>query len=362
MRVLFINRATAHTVFGGDTVQMMGTAAALRRLGVAIDFYQQDQPVDYTCYDLIHFFNLSRPDTILYHLEQANLPAVVATIYMDYSYYRFAEVRPVVKWVSILLGTHAIEYGKALYKHFKGSEKLKSKYYLLHGQRRSIAKVLRSVQLLLPNSDSETQRLHAHFDFATPCQTIFNGVDLQMFAGATQAERDEKMVFCAARIEPMKNQYKAIVALNNTGYQLYLAGAPAPNHLQYYERCKAIAGPNIHFLGHLSQEALLHYYQRSAVHILPSRFETTGLASLEAAYMGCKIVVSDKGDTSDYFKDHAVFCDPECPQSILEAVNRAAAMPYDHQLRLKIEADYNWDAIAAQLLEAYKNVLKSKRA
>jgi glycosyltransferase involved in cell wall biosynthesis len=361
IRVLFVNRPSAFTVPGGDTVQMIGTADALKRLGVEVDIYTESTTVDYDQYDVIHFFNISRPDPILYHLERTHKPAVLSTIYIDNSYYRNVEVRLWVKWASKLLGRHGIEYGKALYKHIKGTERLKSKYYLRHGQRKSIDKILKRVDCLLPNSASEAQRLRDDFDREMTIAVVYNGVDLHRFPEGLPQHKNKNMVLCAARIEPMKNQYNAILALNNTSFHLYLAGAPAPNHLKYYQQCKAIAGPNIHFLGAMPQEALFAYYQEAAIHILPSRFETTGLSSLEAAYMGCEIVVSNMGDTLDYFKNYAVFCDPEKPQSILESVEQARKQQLSNGLREKIIKDYNWDAIAAKLLPIYSSVIKHER-
>jgi len=54
------------------------------------------------------------------------------------------------------------------------------------------------------------------------------------------------------------------------------------------------------------QYDLLHFFNiiRPAdiqVHMLPSWFETTGLSSIEAAVMHCNIVITDKGDTREYF-------------------------------------------------------------
>ena len=46
------------------------------------------------------------------------------------------------------------------------------------------------------------------------------------------------------------------------------------------------------------------------VNVLTSWVETPGLVSLEAAYAGCNLVVSDKGSVRDYFKNFAFYCDP----------------------------------------------------
>ncbi|MBK7308934.1 MAG: glycosyltransferase [Chitinophagaceae bacterium] len=55
------------------------------------------------------------------------------------------------------------------------------------------------------------------------------------------------------------------------------------------------AAGNIVFAGRLTQTALANYYARARVHVLPSWFETCGLSSLEAAAMGCNIVITARG-------------------------------------------------------------------
>lgn len=58
MKVAFISRATLYSSPGGDTKQLEETAAGLRSMGVTVDVYLTNQPIDYTQYDLLHFFNI----------------------------------------------------------------------------------------------------------------------------------------------------------------------------------------------------------------------------------------------------------------------------------------------------------------
>ena len=111
------------------------------------------------------------------------------------------------------------------------------------------------------------------------------------------------MVLCVARIEGIKNQYNLIRALNNTPYKLLLIGDAAPNQKKYYRQCKKIAAANISFINYLPQEQLVHYYAAAKVHVLPSWFEVCGLSSLEAAAMGCRVVITDNGYARSYFKE-----------------------------------------------------------
>ena len=175
-----------------------------------------------------------------------------------------------------------------------------------------------------------------------------------------QAERDPALILCVARIEGRKNQLNLIRALANTAYQLVIIGKVATNQQSYFKQCMRSGAPNISFIPFMNQDDLLSYYRRAKIHVLASWFETTGLSSLEAAAMGCNIVVSRKGDTEEYFRDQAFYCDPESPQSILEAVELAAGQPASEALAKMVRAEYNWEIAATKTLAAYQEVLAAK--
>ena len=71
MNVLFVVRSTLFTVKGGDTTQVIETAAQLRLLGVETDIKLAGEKIDYSPYDLLHFFNIIRPADILVHIKKS---------------------------------------------------------------------------------------------------------------------------------------------------------------------------------------------------------------------------------------------------------------------------------------------------
>jgi glycosyltransferase involved in cell wall biosynthesis len=170
------------------------------------------------------------------------------------------------------------------------------------------------------------------------------------------AERQNDLVICVGRIEGRKNQLNLIRAINGTGYRLLIIGSPSANQTNYYRACLSAAGPNVSFIAGISQEELIVHYATARVHVLPSWFETTGLSSLEAAAMGCMLVITDKGDTREYFGDHAFYCDPASPASILAAVKRAAAAEPDGALQRKILSEYTWAQTALLTADAYRKL------
>jgi glycosyltransferase involved in cell wall biosynthesis len=70
--------------------------------------------------------------------------------------------------------------------------------------------------------------------------------------------------------------------------------------------------------------------------------------------MRCNIVITDKGDTRDYFGDDAVYCDPSNPASLLAAVEQASTAPFNENLLDRILKKYTWKQAAIQTLKAYQ--------
>ena len=70
-----------------------------------------------------------------------------------------------------------------------------------------------------------------------------------------------------------------------------------------YDKCVKEAGSNVKFLGDLdhSSDMLRSAYAACDVFVLPGWFETPGLAALEAALAGAKVVATKGGSTKEYF-------------------------------------------------------------
>jgi glycosyltransferase involved in cell wall biosynthesis len=356
VKILFISRATLFRDKGGDTIQIVNTAEQLREKGVHVDIRLCDEKIDYTGYRLIHFFNIIRPADILIHIKRSALPYVVSTIYVDYNEYERKMRKGLAGIVFRIIPADTIEYIKAIARSLINSEKIMSPSYVLMGHRKSVQQIIRNASMLLPNSHSEYTRLEAHYKTGNNYRVIPNGIDPELFKAPDIPDKDPLLVICVGRIEGRKNQLNVIRALNGTKYSVVFIGSPSANQLEYYDDCKKKAASNISFINNIPQSELLEYYKKAKVHILASWFETTGLSTLEAAALGCNIVITDKGDTKEYFEAYAWYCDPSSTVSILSAVEEAGASGFNEQLRTKILKQYTWEQAAGKTLEAYGEV------
>lgn len=354
MKIAFIARSTLYKVYGGDTVQILETAEHLRNSGINVSIFLAHETIHYPDFDLLHFFGITRPANILHHIKKTNKPFVVSPILVDYSEYDKKHRPGFSGWM--LKSFSSIEYIKTVSRWLLLKDRLPAKSYLWKGQKKCIQQILEKVAMLLPNSIAEYQAVEKVYGAKKSYSVVPNGINEAVFRQSHFQPKDETMVVCAARIEGIKNQLNLIKALNNSFFTLVLIGDPN-NQKAYYKECRKIAGENVVFTGRLTQKELSQYYQKAKVHVLPSWFETCGLSSLEAAAMGCNIVISDKGFTREYFGDNAFYCNPESIESIYEAILKATKTDPPKKFQEKIIEEYTWKQAAKKTAEAYQKVL-----
>jgi glycosyltransferase involved in cell wall biosynthesis len=367
VRVLLQSRRTLFTAPGGDTIQVLKTAEQLRSMGIVADISLDLEP-PLGGYDLVHLFNLMRPQEA--YLQALNARRRGRRIALSTIYVRFDEMdvrRPGFQGAAarVLRSPAAREYAKILSRAILNREWHAGTRQLLKlGFHAAQAKLLEWSDVLLPNSTSELARLlQDHPDAAHKAYVVVpNGIDTRLFAVARSSVQPpvaglRDCVLCVGRIEPVKCQLELALAMRELPWPLVLIGTPAPNHRRYAARVLAAGGSKLHMLGGIEHGALPGYYAMARVHALVSWFETTGLSSLEAAAMGCALVITDKGDTRAYFGNDARYCDPASVTSIREAIADAYAASANPELRQRVLAQYTWERAAQATREGYERAL-----
>ena len=363
MKVLFQSRKTLFSVPGGDTVQIVKTREYLERAGVKVDISMELEP-DVSRYDVVHLFNLTRPQEVFLQATNAKKQgkkAVLSTIYVSYAECEKKARRGVARFLTKVLSTGQVEYLKVAARALKNGEMNKGTATVLFRGYRSLQnRIVGMADVLLPNSFSERARLIEDFPGASAKKHVVvpNGVDTDIFTeepgpAPMAFEKYRDCVLCVARIEARKNQLNLVRAMNQLPWQLVLIGKPAPNHAEYMEQVKKEAGPNVHILGEVEHSSLPRFYRAARVHVLASWMETTGLSSLEAGAMGCNVVITDKGDTREYFGDRAFYCEPDSVDSIRDAIRSAYNAPPCTSLTNHISKNLVWGKAAEKTMEGY---------
>ncbi len=354
MKILFIARSTLYSQPGGDTLQVEQTAKYLRKNGGDVSIFLSHENPNPKNYDLVHFFNLSRPADLMPYLFNIQ-KLVVSSIYVDYSEFDKNYRSSFYKFLYKIFGKFGVEYLKTIARFLKGKEKFPSWDYLFFGQKKSIEKIIKKTDFLITTSIQEKENILNDFDKIPPFKKINLGTEhfpVESFGGKKEG------VICAARVEGLKNQLNLIRASKNQSWPLSLAGKAATHQFSYFEKCKKEAGKNVEFLGWLASNDLSKRLAVSKVHAMPSFYETTGLSTLEALKSSCQAVITDRGAQKEIFGDHVFYCEPSDPDSIKTAIQKA--MQSDENHRAWVEENFSWEKAAREILDIYRELLSTK--
>lgn len=154
----------------------------------------------------------------------------------------------------------------------------------------------------------------------------------------------ENFVFCpASAIYPRKNQMKLIEAINGTDIKLVLNNT---NNVKGYdvEEFKRVTkdNPNILCLERISLEEMVSCYKCAKVSVSVSQAETAGLVNLEAAYLGCNLVVSNLESLQEYLGGFATFINQNNAKEIKEALITSLATENNSESKKLIAENYSW--------------------
>jgi glycosyltransferase involved in cell wall biosynthesis len=238
-----------------------------------------------------------------------------------------------------------------------------TKVYSIPGVLRSQAE---GAGLVVCRSQSERARVISGLRTpASKAEVVLNGVSAPVSIDAAEARRKfglpaEFALHVSIYTQERKNAVRLVEAIGPTGIPLVLAGTATPGPV--LDRLKALAERyrNVTMLGFLDAKDLASMYAACKLFCLPSEHEGTGLAALEAASYGARVVITRNGGTADYFRDFAKYVDPLSVTDIRAAIERAWNRPASDALRQHVVQNLTWDQSACQLVTAYRRHIKAK--
>ena len=359
MRVLFAVRDDLEREPGGDTVQTLGTALALRQLGVDVVISSDlKSPADH--FDLIHLWHLERVHESYAHLlraETAGVPAVLSPIY--WSEHQKGSAR-------LTRARHWPEEAKNLVRFLRArswTERAGANVALRTGWGRCRRRLLESTVALLPNSHAEAALLADETTRPIRLRVVPNAFDVDnLDAAATGRHLPTNGVACVGHFDPRKNQLALIEALRETDIPVTFVGGARRMHRAYYRKCQQRLGAHMSMLGPLPAEEVASVLRRVKAHVCPSWFETPGLANLEAAALGCALVIGDCPPVREYFGNSAHYVDPADPSSLRRAIHAALAQAPDQALSQRVRTQFTFAAAAKATLHVYEEVLAERTA
>jgi glycosyltransferase involved in cell wall biosynthesis len=342
MNVTIVCYQAVSILHGGPRVQILQTKSELEKLGVAVSLFEPWEQFDAKKTDLVHLFSANLGTFhIARVLNDLHLPIVTSSI--------FYTRRPPAA-IKLTLAANA------MLKHMRTG--IWSDYYYT----RQICDWSRAV---LPNTHDEGDLLADGIGVPREKITVVpNGVEPRFEFGDPSLFQKQygldKFILNVGHIGPeRKNVLNLIRALKTIDHPAVIIGRITPG--AYGERCLAEAKENKNILMidglHNDSGMLASAYAAADVFALPSTFETPGIAALEAALAGAKIVITPVGGTKDYFDDMAEYVDPSSPESIRTGIERALNARNNGALKAHIKQEFLWSRVAEKTLAVYKTVL-----
>lgn len=369
MKVLMQIRQNVFDLAGGDTTQMLKTKEALEAKGIEVDLSLELRP-DLSSYDVVHLFNLTRVQETYIQAEnakKAGKPIVLSTIYWPTEAYEKGAASGLRGMLGRHLSVDAMERLKAAGKYvFRGERTEGARYLITHSFQKMQREILDSSKVLLPNAETEISMIEEYLGFQSDCYVVVpNAVDTASIEAARKDltesfSRYKGWVACVGRIDIRKNQLNLIKAVENSDYRVVFVGKKSPGHIEYANKVidEIDRNPNMEWIEQIPNRDIYRLYKECRVSVLPSWFETPGLVSLEAAAMGCNVVVSPEGTTRDYFGDSAFYCNVSDPKSIRNALDSAYSSSINYALSERILSNYTWERAAEKTIEGYEMALR----
>ncbi len=342
MKVALLTHPASSVLRGGPRVQLEQTARELAASGVEVRQITGENQIAPGSVDLVHIFGAGMGT---YHIARAlhlaSIPIVLSPIYLTRrSPFQIRSVRYFDRMMRRVLPGFWTDYGM-------------------------IAEMCSWARIVAPNTNEEGELFRDAFGVPPEkIATIPNGVERRfaestpdLFAGRFGV-RD--FILNVGHIGPArKNVGTLLQALEDIDVPSVIIGRieETDEARSLVERARKL--PHCLVLDHLDHdsELLASAYAACRVFVLPSLFETPGIAALEAGLAGAAVVITQHGGTREYFGDHAVYVDPKSASDIRRGIVEALSRGRGDALSRHIAENFLWTSVAQRTREVYNRAL-----
>lgn len=346
MNVCMIAPHSVSMIGGGPRVQLLRTAEHLPKHGVQVSYFDQWRDYRQDDFDLYHLFGASMITyDIARRLSEYGRPYVVSSIFYTMRSPGF-----------IRLARRIEEWSKKFYKGI----------WTDYGVT---AEVCRLANAVFPNTTGEARIITNGFEVErSRVHIVPNGVDASFMDADPglfiKAYGVRDFILSVGHIgSTRKNLLSLVRALEGIDVPAVIIGKVQRNVYSRRILDEASRNPRITIIEGLPNDSpmLASAYAASSLFVLPSLFETPGIAALEAGLAGTRVMVTRHGGTADYFGDMAEYCEPTLVTSIRLSIERALDRPRNDRLREHIAKRYLWEEIARQTAGAYATAGNARR-
>jgi glycosyltransferase involved in cell wall biosynthesis len=208
------------------------------------------------------------------------------------------------------------------------------------------------VDLFAANSVNVQDRI-ARF-YGQDSRILYPPIDTGLFRPIVTTAGREDFFLLVGRMVRYKRFDVVIEAFNRLGRRLVICGT-GPDRA----RLEAIAGPTVHFLGHVPDEDLVGLYSKALAVIVPGE-EDWGMIGLEANACGCPVVAAAWGGSVESVRDGVtgVLYDPGQPDALASAIGRLETISFDPNLLREHAAGYGEERFEDRVTEIIDPLLQ----
>lgn len=189
---------------------------------------------------------------------------------------------------------------------------------------------------------------------AKKVEVVYEGYDKQLFK-PVKKDIEKKYFLFVGTVQPRKNLERIIKAVAKLGEKLIIVGAKGWLSDPIYK----MAGPNIKFLGRVSDQELTKLYQRAKALLFPSLFEGFGLPILEAQACGTPVITSNISSMPEVAGKGGILVNPYSVEDIVKGMER---VKHEGERVKLIKAGlenikrFSWEKCARETLKVLEDV------
>lgn len=210
--------------------------------------------------------------------------------------------------------------------------------------------------------------------------SVFRPISKAKARAVVGASKNEKIVMFVGRIEPLKGIDMLMYAMKIVSkddpklpLKLYIVGGDISQdvslwstELQKLEKlCKMLRIPNlVKFVGQQPQHDLVYYYNAADIVVMPSHYESFGMAALEAMSCGVPVITTNVAGISGLIDNRtkSLITSVHNPLLLASQIRQVLNTPQTHseisaELKKKVDT-LEWKKVAEYVVNAYSACLK----
>lgn len=187
--------------------------------------------------------------------------------------------------------------------------------------RRRVEAGLRGADVVVSPTHAYLRDLTEVYDFDGRTRVVPNGVDRNEGAIGVEGTADkDPLIVAAGRVwDQAKNLTLLESAAPELAWPVVICGDGGQG-----------SHDNVSFTGRVQRDQVNDWMERAGIFCNPAMYEPFGLAALEAATVGCALVLGDIPTLREVWGEAALFVEPDDRDGLVETCNRLAA---DTELR-----------------------------